>query len=191
MFSSSIAFDDTSYHSVRDEQQKAMFSAITRLYDQFGADTLVQMSVINTPLLKEEVGHRKFFDPERQANDAARNDAQVFNNILNDKVKEGVSNIRRNRYLTYSVTADTAEDAARQLSRIEVESSRILNSIGSKAHLMNGTQRLSVIHSLLNPISRSCSITSAIFPPSAYRLPRTASHRHRLISARTATITTA
>ena len=128
-----------------------MFSAITRLYDQFGADTLVQMSVINTPLLKEEVGHRKFFDPERQANDAARNDAQVFNNILNDKVKEGVSNIRRNRYLTYSVTADTAEDAARQLSRIEVESSRILNSIGSKAHLMNGTQRLSVIHSLLNP----------------------------------------
>lgn len=89
MFSSSIAFDDTSYHSVRDEQQKAMFSAITRLYDQFGADTLVQMSVINTPLLKEEVGHRKFFDPERQANDAARNDAQVFNNILNDKVKEG------------------------------------------------------------------------------------------------------
>ena len=151
MFSSSIAFDDTSYHSVRDEQQKAMFSAITRLYDQFGADTLVQMSVINTPLLKEEVGHRKFFDPERQANDAARNDAQVFNNILNDKVKEGVSNIRRNRYLTYSVTAETAEDAARQLSRIEVESSRILNSIGSKAHLMNGTQRLSVIHSLLNP----------------------------------------
>lgn len=69
MFSSSIAFDDTSYHSVRDEQQKAMFSAITRLYDQFGADTLVQMSVINTPLLKEEVGHRKFFDPERQAMD--------------------------------------------------------------------------------------------------------------------------
>ena len=145
------------------------------------------MSVINTPLLKEEVGHRKFFDPERQANDAARNDAQVFNNILNDKVKEGVSNIRRNRYLTYSVTADTAEDAARQLSRIEVESSRILNSIGSKAHLMNGTQRLSVIHSLLNPYKPF----SAIFPPSAYRLPRTASHRRRLISARTATITTA
>ena len=151
LFSSSIAFDDTSYHSVRDEQQKAMFSAMTRLYDQFGANTLVQMSVINTPLLKEEVGNRQFFDISRQSNDAARHDAQVFNDILNDKVKEGVSNIRRNRYLTYSVTAETADDAARQLSRIETESSRILNSMGSKAHLMNGTQRLSVIHSLLNP----------------------------------------
>ena len=151
LFSSSIAFDDTSYHSVRDEQQKAMFSALTRLYDQFGANTLVQMSVINTPLLKEEVGNRKFFDISRQSNDAARHDAQVFNDILNDKVREGVSNIRRNRYLTYSVAAETADDAARQLSRIETESSRILNSMGSKAHLLNGTQRLSVIHSLLNP----------------------------------------
>lgn len=63
-------------------------------------------------------------------------------------MKEGVSNIRRNRYLTYSVTADTAEDAARQLSRIEVESSRILNSIGSKAHLMTAPSAfLSSIHS--------------------------------------------
>lgn len=151
LFSSSISFADTSYHSVRDEQQKAMFSAMTRLYDQFGADTLVQMSVINTPLLKEEVGNRQFFDPSLQTSDAAKGDAQVFNDILNEKVKEGVSNIRRNRYLTYSVAAESADEAARQLSRIETESSRILNSMGSKACLMNGTQRLSVIHSLLNP----------------------------------------
>ncbi|HEL1109995.1 TPA: DUF87 domain-containing protein [Streptococcus equi subsp. zooepidemicus] len=151
LFSASISFEDTSYHSVRDEQQKAMFSGLTRLYDQFGADTLVQMSVINTPLLKEEVGNRRFFQPETQNTDAAKNDAAVFNQILNDKVKEGVSNIRRHRYLTYAINADNAEAATRQLSRIETETSRILSSIGSKAHLMNGTERLSVIHSLLNP----------------------------------------
>ena len=151
LFSASLAFDDTSYHSVRDEQQKAMFSALMRLYDQFGPNTLVQMSVINTPLLREEVGNRQFFDVNHQDNDAARHDAAVFNDILNDKIREGVSNIRRNRYLTYAVSAETADEAARQLSRIETECSRILNSMGSRAHLMNGTQRLSVVHSLLNP----------------------------------------
>ena len=151
LFSASLAFDDTSYHSVRDEQQKAMFSALTRLYDQFGPNTLVQMSVINTPLLREEVGNRQFFDVNHQDNDAARHDAAVFNDILNDKIREGVSNIRRNRYLTYAVSAETADEAARQLSRIETECSRILNSMGPRAHLMNGTQRLSVVHSLLNP----------------------------------------
>ncbi|WP_164437828.1 VirB4-like conjugal transfer ATPase, CD1110 family, partial [Streptococcus equi] len=151
LFSASIAFDDTSYHSVRDEQQKAMFSGLTRLYDQFSADTIVQMSVINTPLLKEEVGNRQFFNPAVQDSKAAQQDAEVFNTILNDKVKEGVSNIRRHRYLTYTVNAETAEAAARQLSRIETETSRIFSTMGSKAHLMNGTERLSVIHSLLNP----------------------------------------
>lgn len=151
LFSSSIRFDDTSYHSVRDEQQQSMFAAMTRLYDQFGANTLVQMSVINTPLLQEEVGSRQFFNISSQSNAAAQHDAQVFNNILNDKVREGVSNIRRNRYLTYSITAENADEAARQLARIESESTRILNTMGSKAHLMNGTERLKVLHSLLNP----------------------------------------
>lgn len=151
LFSSTIAFDDTSYHSVRDEQQKSVFSTMTRLYDQFGADTIVQMSIVNTPLLKEEIGNRQFFDVSGQTSEAARNDARLFNDILNDKVREGVSNIRRSRYLTYSVSADTAEDASRQLSRIEGESSRLLNSIGSKAHLLDGRQRLSVLFSLLNP----------------------------------------
>ena len=59
-----------------------------RLYDSFGADTLVQMSVVNTPLLKEEVGSRQFFDVNRQDNDAARHDAAVFNDILNDKLRK-------------------------------------------------------------------------------------------------------
>ena len=151
LFSATLAFSDTSYHSVRDEQQKAVFSSLTRLYDQFGANTLVQMSVINTPLLKEDLAGRQFFDPSAQKGEAAKEDAALFNAILNEKIKEGVSNIRRSRYLTYSVAADSAEDAARQLSRIEVESSRILSSMGSKAQRLNGTQRLSIIHGLLNP----------------------------------------
>ncbi len=63
MFSSCICFEDTSYHSVREDAQKAVFTSICRLYDQFGADTLVQFNIINTPLLKEQIGHRKFFNP--------------------------------------------------------------------------------------------------------------------------------
>ena len=79
MFSSCICFEDTSYHSVREDAQKAVFTSICRLYDQFGADTLVQFNIINTPLLKEQIGHRKFFNPSSQLNVNAANDAAVFN----------------------------------------------------------------------------------------------------------------
>lgn len=50
LFSETIAFSDTSYQSTRDDIQKGIFSSMCRLYDQFGADTLIQMSVINTPI---------------------------------------------------------------------------------------------------------------------------------------------
>lgn len=152
LYSSSIAFDDTSYHSVRDDMQKGIFSSMCRLYDQFGPDTLIQLSVINTPLLKEEIGNRRFFDPAAQSNPNAANDAAVFNGILNDKMRQGVSNIRRERYLTFSVSAGSVDEAVPKLARLENEATSVFSSINSKCHAMSGTERLRVIHSLLNPL---------------------------------------
>ena len=151
VFSATLAFDDTAYHSVQDTQQQAMFANIAKLYDQFGPNATVQMAVTNTPLLREEIGSRRFFDPTAQQTEEAKSDAAVFNEILNDKIREGVSNIRRTRTMTFAVSADDADDAARALSRIETQSSRIFNAMGSKAHRQNGTQRLAAIFSLLNP----------------------------------------
>lgn len=152
LFSASMSFTDTSYHSSRDDVQKGMFSSMCRLYDQFGADTLVQLSVINTPLPRDVVGSRRFFNPMAQDSQVAAEDAEVFNDILNTKLREGVSNIHRDRYLTFSVAAETADEAAPKLKRIETESARILNSMNSRAERLDGTQRLKVIHSLLRPL---------------------------------------
>lgn len=152
MFSSCICFEDTSYHSVREDAQKAVFTSICRLYDQFGADTLVQFNIINTPLLKEQIGHRKFFNPSSQLNVNAANDAAVFNEILNEKMRQGVSNIRRKMYITFSVSAATVDDAVPKLTRIENQISQILTSIGSKSRVLDGAERLALLNSQLNPL---------------------------------------
>lgn len=152
LYSSSLSFSDTSYHSIREDMQKGVFSSMCRLYDQFGADTLVQLNVINTPLLKEEIGTRQFFSVEDQSTANSREDAEVFNQILNDKIKQGISNIKRDRYITYTVSADTADAAVPKLTRIENETSRILNSVGSKVKLLDGTDRLRILHSQLKPM---------------------------------------
>lgn len=152
LFSSSIAFEDTSYHSVRDDMQKGIFSSMCRLYDQFGADSLIQLNVINTPLLKEEIGNRRFFDTRSQENKNAANDAAVFNEILNDKMRQGVSNIRRKRYLTFSVSAANVNEAVPKLTRIENEASAVFTSLKSKHSTLNGTERLKILHSQLCPL---------------------------------------
>lgn len=151
LFSQTQKFSDTSYHSLRDDLQKGVFSQMSRLYDTFGADTIIQMNVINTPLLPEEIGTRKFFDVDSQKTEKSKEDAEVFNDILNEKIKQGISNIKRERYITYSVSSNTAEAAVPKLTRIENEVSRILSSIGSTSKVQDGAERLKVLHSQLNP----------------------------------------
>lgn len=152
LFSETIAFEDTSYQSTRDDIQKGIFSSMCRLYDQFGADTLVQMSVINTPIPSSEIGSRQFFDPMKQDSANASEDAALFNEILNQKLRQGVSNIRRDRYITFSVLADNVEEAMPKLARIETETQRILSTVNSSSRVLNGTERLKVISSQLNPM---------------------------------------
>ena len=152
LFSETIAFSDTSYQSTRDDIQKGIFSSMCRLYDQFGADTLIQMSVINTPIPSSEIGSRQFFDPMKQDSANASEDAALFNEILNQKLRQGVSNIRRDRYITFSVEAENVNEALPKLARIETETQRILSTVNSPSRVLNGTERLKVIHSQLSPM---------------------------------------
>ncbi len=98
------------------------------------------------------VDYRKFFNPSSQLNVNAANDAAVFNEILNEKMRQGVSNIRRKMYITFSVSAATVDDAVPKLTRIENQISQILTSIGSKSRVLDGAERLALLNSQLNPL---------------------------------------
>lgn len=65
------------------------------IYNYFPADTTVQFSVVNTPLRHDQIRDRQFYDPSRQANDVLKEDAETMNEVLSDKLAEGVSNIKR------------------------------------------------------------------------------------------------
>ncbi|MDU6011479.1 MAG: hypothetical protein E6Y86_05480 [Slackia sp.] len=90
LFSQTIAFEDISYQSAREYNQQAIFSAYCQLFDYFGAESCVQLSVVNTPIPASEIGRRRFFP----AGDADTEEyAREYNRILNDKMREGVSNL--------------------------------------------------------------------------------------------------
>lgn len=152
LYSETLAFSDISYQSAREEAQKVIFNSMCGLLDYFGAESLVQYSVINTPILREEVGKRKFFDPAAQTTPEAARDAETFNAILNEKMLEGVSNIRRERYLTFSTAAASPDDAVPLLARMRTDAASMLNKVGCTTRRLNGTERLEVLHSQLRPM---------------------------------------
>lgn len=148
LFSQTISFDDISYQSAREENKKAVFSGWCQLFDYFGAESCVQLTVVNTPIPPSEIGKKVFFstdDPDTAGY------AREYNRILNDKMREGVSNLVRERYLTFSTGAASVDAAAPKLARMRSDAMQTLNKIRSDSQILDGEERLRAISSQLRP----------------------------------------
>lgn len=148
LFSQTLAFDDISYQSAREETQQAIFSGWCQLFDYFGAESCVQLAVVNRPIPADLIGRKCFFDTGDPATAAY---AEEYNRILNDKMREGVSNLTRERYLTFSVGAASIEEAIPRLARMRTDAEQTLAKMRSASRPLSGEERLDVIHGLLRP----------------------------------------
>ena len=150
LFSQTVEFADISYQSARKESQQNIFTVLSSLYNYFGADSSVQLTIANVPIPDEEIGNKRFFPESGQ--DTARY-AREYNQILNEKMREGVSNLTRHRYLTYMVGAADVDEAVPKLARIKGDVTDTLSRIRCEAHALDGTERLRAIQSQLRPRS--------------------------------------
>ena len=150
LFSQTVEFADISYQSARKESQQNIFTVLSSLYNYFGADSSVQLTIANVPIPDEEIGNKRFFPESDQ--DTARY-AREYNQILNEKMREGVSNLTRHRYLTYMVGAADVDEAVPKLARIKGDVTDTLSRIRCEAHALDGTERLRAIQSQLRPRS--------------------------------------
>jgi hypothetical protein len=148
LFSQTIAFSDISYQSAREENQKTIFSIYCQLFDYFGADTSLQLSVINTPIPADEIGRKVFFAHVPEGMDGY---VEEYNRILNDKMREGVSNLVRERYLTFSVGAADILAAVPKLARIRGDVIETLSRIRCQCRIVGGDERLEILNSQLRP----------------------------------------
>ena len=148
LFSQTITFSDISYQSARQEHKESVFSSYCQLFDYFGADSSVQLSIANDPIPPDEIGNRVFFD---EADPTTSRYASEYNKILNDKMREGVSNLERRRYLTFTVGAPDAESAVPKLARVRSDATQALARIRCETHTLDGGERLEALSSLLRP----------------------------------------
>ena len=156
VFSQTVSFPDISYQSAREDSQKDIFKTMCAIYDYFDPSVSLQFSVVNTQLRTDEIGTREFFKENNQKTEQGREDARLFNKILNQKMKEGISNIKRNRYLTYSVAAPNVDSAMPLLARIRTDISGFFAKIGCNIEIIDGYNRLKLLFETLNPEEPFC-----------------------------------
>ena len=76
--------------------------------------------------------------------------ARAYNEVLNNKMREGVSNIRRDRYLTYAVAAESYRDALPRLAPIRNTFAQNLNKLGCSVRKLEGVERAELVGNILN-----------------------------------------
>ena len=151
LFSQTVEFSDISYQSARRDAQENIFSVLSSLYNYFNADASVQLSIANTPIPADAIGSKRFFRHVADVDDGL---VDEYNRILNDKLREGVSNLERHRYLTYMVGADDVDAATPKLARIRADVCQTLARIRCDARPIDGEERLRAMDSIVRPKKR-------------------------------------
>ena len=108
----------------------------------------MQLTIVNTPIPRELIGKKVFFEPN---DERTLGYVDEYNRILNDKMREGVSNLVRRRFLTYSVPAESVEAAVPKLSHIRSDIASTLARIRCDAAPLGGQERLEAISTLVRP----------------------------------------
>ena len=150
-FSQTVEFSDISYQSARRDAQENIFSVLSSLYNYFNADASVQLSIANTPIPADAIGSKRFFRHVADVDDGL---VDEYNRILNDKLREGVSNLERHRYLTYMVGADDVDAATPKLARIRADVCQTLARIRCDARPIDGEERLRAMDAIVRPKKR-------------------------------------
>lgn len=147
-YSRTYRFGDISYQSASNEAQSAICKRMRMLYNGLTPDVCMQMTLVNRPIHDSEIGNRTFFEVR---DDATGKLAAEYNDILNAKMLEGVSNLVRERYITFAVDAPDAERAVPMLARMRSMVSGVLTGIRSEVTPLDGAERARLIHSILRP----------------------------------------
>ena len=147
LWSQTLSFTDISYQAAMHEDQEAYFDKYCEIFNYAGPEASLELSILNMPIPREEIGHRRFFE----AATGMEEYVQEYNNVLNDKMLEGRNNLVKSRFLTFSVAAPDYEEAVHKLAAIRGDLENALGRLGCDTHQLDGTERLEVIAGQLRP----------------------------------------
>lgn len=140
-FSKSYLFEDINYVTTNDEEQIDIFERYCRLLNSLDVTFKITINNKNKDMvhLKEQILFR-----ERADNyDSYR---KIYNDIIEEKIKEGRQGIEQERYLTVTIERKNFEEAKAYFSTLEANMKNGFQELGSRLVPLDGNQRLKILH---------------------------------------------
>ena len=147
-FNKTIRFLDINYRLMEEADQEIIFSEFSSFLNFFDSSVEVEFSYINRIGENEEIS--KLIDIKENIDDfnEIRNE---YRQMLLNQSSKGNNGLSKSMYLTFTIEAEDLKQAKSRLERMEMDVLNNFKQMGVKAYVLDGEERLKVIHDILNP----------------------------------------
>ena len=147
-YSRTIRFYDINYQLAQNEDKSAIFESWCDFLNYFDSSIHVQLSFINHKSSMSEYEKVIRINPKNDAFDDVRAE---YAQMLQAQLAKGNNGLVRSKYITFSIEANTYQEAKPRLERIETDILNNFKVLGVTAYPLNGEERLKILYETFNP----------------------------------------
>ena len=146
LFSKTIAYEDVNYRLAGPDAQRDIFERLCDFYNGYDPSIGVQMTLSSRH--EDKNGNLFGMDAQGDALDDMRMEAS---GILQMQYERGNNGFVKSKYVTLTIEAENLPAARARFSRIEADTLNRFKVMGAGARVLDGKERLALLHGLLHP----------------------------------------
>ena len=146
-YTKTIQFLDINYQLNQDEDKTAIFESWGDFLNYFDSSIHFQLSFFNLPVGQEAVTQSLRVTLQGDEFDEIRRE---YLSILKAQVSQGSRGLKKTKYLTFGIEAESMRTAKPRLDRIETDILGNFKRLGVTAFPLNGKERLGLMHDLFH-----------------------------------------
>ena len=140
-FSKCYRFQDINYTTTNETEQIDIFERYCRFLNSL--DVSFKITINNKNKDMEQVRDYIFL---QQKNDGYNGFRSIYNDIMEQKIREGRQGIEQERYLTITIERKNFEEAKAQFATIEASVHKAFGELGAEIVPLSGNERIKVLY---------------------------------------------
>ncbi len=151
LYSRAIIFSDITYHTSREDEKLSIFQKYMELLNSLVNTNGIQLFLQNKFVDKNEFDETILMNLHNDEYDVYRTE---YNRVLNKQIENGRNKVYCDKQIIITVNEDDIEHATQALNALSREYINKLEQLGCKCSVLNGTERLNSIFTLMNPTDK-------------------------------------
>ena len=146
-YTSTIQFQDINYMLAQTDDKKAIFDEWCSFLNFFDSSIHFELSFLN--LTTDASDYEKSIRIKPQ-NDGFNDIREEYSHMLHSQMEQGNNGLTKTKYLTFGIHAASIREAKPRLAHIQTDLINNFRRIGVHARVLNGKERLKVMHDMFH-----------------------------------------